>query len=508
MRVRFWLLACVLCCLCPPVMAGGFEVDFGFGGWSVPSRWAPLWINCAGAPSDAAAEITRIDAGGREGPTEVFPVGRFPQVESPVHVDSGSYRLRVRLVAGGELLAERSLLPGGRVFPGQVVLCLDLPEAARRAIADSLRPLEPVQAIDLPLSRLPALALDLDGVAGIVLRESSVPLSPAQRSAIAAWSAGGGRFLALSEGELSGGQPLLPAYWRERLDLAPFGQDDRLSAGRIAASSGSRAEAGASSLEADFLVALALAIWALALFLLTRRKHGFIWIGLVAILLGFAAFPAARAIDSGHAGLGRLSARVLYLDGGYALVDASVARQSPSWDLDLSGLMPSRPLRFSVGKAGGDAGSRQTEVGIVPGDGRPPRLVHASGIPAVSIKAAEAEGLGLWSLASGSASTMPSSSADFSRSSGRDLALVRAGKEQRWFTPGPNGWQALPAAPGFIGADTAWVAVLRGIRPEADFVIGRGRYPDPAISLAGAGPAEVLWALPLAEGWADREGQP
>ena len=508
MRERFWLLACVLCCLCSPVVAGGFGADFGFGGWSIPSRWTPLWISCDGAPADAVVEVTRFDAEGREGPTEVFPVGRFPQVECPVHVDPASSRLRVRLVAKGGLLAERSILPGARILPGQVVLCVGLPEAARRAIAESLRPLEPVQAIDLPPSRLPSLALDLDGVAGIALGDGAIALSPAQRSAIAAWSAGGGRFVALSDGELSGGQPLVPSYWRERLGLLPFGQDDRLSAGRIAASSGSRPEAGASSLEGDFLVALALAIWALALFLLTRRKHGFVWIGLVALLLGLAAIPAARAVDSGHAGLGRLSARVLYLDGGYALVDASVARLRPSWDLDLSGLMPARSLRFSVGKAGGTAGSGRTESGLLPGDGRPAILSHVTGIPSVSILAAEAEGLGLWSLASGSAGAMPSSSTDWSRASGQDLALLRGGKEQRWYAPGPDGWQALPAAPGFIGADTAWVAALRGIRPDGDFVVGRSRSPDPAISLAGARPAEVLWALPLAKGRAEGEGQP
>lgn len=508
MRDRFWLLAFVLCCLCPSLVAEGFEADFGFGGWSVPSRWAPLWIGCEGLRAGAMAEVTRIDAEGREGPTEVFPVGRFPRIECPVHVDSASFRLRVRLVADGDLLAERSLLPGGRAFPGQVVLCVGLPEAARRAISEALRPLEPVQAIDLPLSRLPALALDLDGVAGIALREGSGALSPAQSSALAAWSAGGGRLVSLSEAELSGGGPSLPAYWRERLALAPFGQDDRLSAGRIAAISGARPPAGASSLEADFLVALALSLWALALFLLSRRKHGFIWIGLIALLLGFAALPAARAVDAHHAGLGRLSTRVLYLDGGYALVDASVARLSPSWNLDLSLLMPSRPLRFSVGGSNGGAGGGETESGLLPGAGQSIRLVHASGIPHVSIKAGGAESLELCALASVADSALPASSAAWSRESGRELALLRAGKEPRWFAPGPNGWKALPAAPGFIGADAAWVAALRSIRPDQDFIIGRGRLPDPAISLAGARAGEALWVLPLATGRTDLGGRP
>lgn len=501
MRDRSWLLACVLSCLCSPVVAGGFEVDFGFGGWSVPSRWAPLRISCDGAPAEAVAEITRIDAEGREGPTESFPLGRFPQVECPVHVDPGAYRLRIRLVAKGELLAERSLLPGGKTFPGQVVLCIGLPETVRRAIAESLRPLEPVQAIDLPLSRLPALALDLDGIAGIALREGSGDLSPAQRSAVAAWSASGGRLVALSEGELSGDRALSPSYWRERLALFPFGQDGRLSAGRIAAASGSRPTPGSSSLEADYLVALGLAAWALALFLLTRRKHGFAWIGLIAVLLGFAAFPVARAVDAGHTGLGRLAARVLYLDGSTFLVDASVACRKPSWDLDLSALMPSRPLRFSVAK---------TESGIVPSDGRPARLVHSAGSPVFSIMTGKAAGLELWNLSSGMAGAMPTSPEDWSRMSGRKLALVRGGSGSRWFAPGPMGWQALPSAPDFIGAELAWVEALRSIRKGEDFVVGRDPSPDPFISLAGAGRTDVLWALPLATGRADRdrEGQP
>jgi len=497
-RDRFWLLACVLLFLGQSVMAGGFEVDFGFGGWSVPSRWAPLRISCDGAPADAVAEITRLDVEGREGPTEVFPIGRFPRIECPVHVDSGAYRLRIRLVAKGELLAERSLLPGAKVFSGQVVLCIGLPEAARHAIASSLQPLEPVQAIDLPLSQLSTLALDLDGVAGIALREGSGTLSPAQRSALAAWSAAGGRLVALSESEVSGGQPLLPSYWRERLALAPFGQDSRLSAGRIAAASGSRPAAESSSLEADSLVALGLAIWALALFLLTRREHGFIWIGLIAVLLGFAAFPAARAVDAGHTGLGRLSTRVLYLDGSTLLFDASVACRRPSWDIDLSALMPSRPLRFSVGK---------TESGIIPSDGRPVRLVHSTGLPVFSIMTGDADGLELWNLSSGTAGAMPASSEAWSHMSGRKLALVRGGSESRWFAPGPKGWQALPSAPDFVGAEVAWVEALRSIRTGQDFVVGRDASPDPFISLAGAGPADVLWALPLAAEQADIDGE-
>ena len=509
MRDRFCLLACLLCCLCSPVMAGGFEADFGFGGWSMPSRWAPLRIACDGAPAGAVAEITRFDAEGREGPTEVFPVGRFPQIECPIHVDAGSYRLCVRLVAQGEALAERSILTGGRTFPGQVVLCVGLPEAVRRAISESLRPLEPVLAIDLPSSMLPALALDLDGIAGIALNAGSGALSPAQRSALAAWSASGGRVAEIAESELSGGRGTQAAYWRERLALAPFGQDHRLSAGRLAAASGSRTPARSSSLEADVCVVLVLSLWAIALFLLSRRKRGFVWIGLGAVLLGLAAFPAARAIDSGHAGLGRVSARVLYLGDGSLLVDASVARLSPSWNLDLSGLMPNRPLRFSVVKTAGDTDVGERESGLLPGAGRPARLVHSAGIPAVSIKAGEAEGLELWAFASGKGVDLPASSAAWSRASGRDLALVRAGKESTWFAPGPKGWQALPVAPDFVGADGAWVAALRGIRPDQDFLVGRDRSPDPYISLAGAGPVEVLWALPLDPEPADldEEGQ-
>jgi len=491
------LLACILWFLGSPIAAGVFEADFGLAGWSMPLRWAPLRIVGDRVPAGAVAEITRIDAEGREGPTEVFPLGRFPQIECPVYVDDGSYRLRVRLVAKGELLAERSLLTGARTFAGQIVLCIGLPEAVRRAIAESLRPQEPVLAIDLPLSRLPVLALDLDAVAGIVIGEGSDALSPAQQSAVAGWSAGGGRLIELATSELSGGEPSLPSFWRERLSLVPFGQDDRLSAGRLATVLPSLPMASASSFEADYLVALALATWALAIFLLSRKRHGFVWIGILAVLLGIAALPAARAIDASHTGLGRLSERVLYLDGSTFLCDASVVRRTPVWDFDLSGLLSSRPLRFSIGKA--------SESGIVPGSGRPLRFLHAQGLPSFSIRSGNADGLELWSLASRDAALSDSSEA-WSRAGGRDLALVRAGKESRWFEPGPKGWQALPSAPDFVGAEIAWIEILRSLRTGQDFLVGRDPSPDPYISLAGAGPAEVLWVLPLATGQSDMDG--
>ena len=91
--------------------------------------------------------------------------------------------------------------------------------------------------------------------------------------------------------------------------------------------------------------------------------------------------------------------------------------------------------------------------------------------------------------------------------SGRKLALVRGGSGSRWFAPGPMGWQALPSAPDFIGAELAWVEALRSIRKGEDFVVGRDPSPDPFISLAGAGRTDVLWALPLAAGRADRDGE-
>jgi hypothetical protein len=182
---------------------GRLEASLGYGGYSVPGRWNPLWISRSGGSEGALVEVLRLDLEGREIGRETFPLPSGSRLECPVSIDGELASLSVRIREGAQVLAEARLGARDRVFPGHIALACGLTARVRLAIASALMPAEPIQAIALDPADLPANGLDYDSVSVLAMKDSGSLLSPAQREALLAWIGGGGRLAIASarEGE-------------------------------------------------------------------------------------------------------------------------------------------------------------------------------------------------------------------------------------------------------------------------------------------------------------------
>lgn len=201
------------------------EASLGFDGHFVPDRWAPLWIRSEGAPASARIAVVRLTADGRDIGRETFPAGEGQRFECPVLIALDLETIAVRLLSGDRVLAELKLDARTKAFPGHMALACGLPVRARLGISSALMPYEPLQAVAVVLGDLPSNGLDYDGVSALALADPGPALSPAQREALLAWIAGGGRLV------LSSARP---------------GREGLLGSLGLAASAESAADAGAA----------------------------------------------------------------------------------------------------------------------------------------------------------------------------------------------------------------------------------------------------------------------
>lgn len=528
--MRRGTLAILLALLCATqgLSALGFTVDLGWGGRAVPGRWLPLRLSLDGGPADAVVDVTRLDADGGEGATETFIPGGQGEVECPVFIDPAFPTLRIRVLSGKEVLAERLVFPLARSFPGHVVLAVGLPDAALRGLALALEPLEPVLAVKAGTRDLPALALELDAVAGIAMRDTGDVLSPSQKAALSSWVAAGGRVLVLGArpGGLAEGLGCPPpaaggrafsaqgygavvalagqaspssgldggAFWRRELGLEPFGADRRISAGRLARVSGPAPSVPSRLFSLDPLLAALAAAWVLALVLLQRSRRGFLLSAVLSAILAVAALPAARALDAARLGLSHASTRVLILPDGSFLAENTLSALNPTWTLDPGGLVPARSLSFST-----EAG----EAGHVGPGAMPPRLVHDGPVATSSILRYGRSSTELVTMTGPRPNRPAASASAFATRAGSAIVLVRGGKPGLWYLPSVRGWTESRLEPAFLSWDSAWVATLRDEYPDYDFAVGRSEAGPSApaglagmrLRIAGGRAPTVLWAV-------------
>jgi hypothetical protein len=195
-------------------------VTTGYDGYVVPGRWAPLAIEVTGA-MDGWVQIARL----RKGLPVVTEEYRC-RVEDetrrlllPVFAEETGSRLEVRLVEDGKVLGRVEVDLLTKVFPGHLILTVNLPAGYQQAVGPALpaagpvfsRGHEPVLVIPVEFSALPVSALAYDGVSALVVNGDLAVLNPLQTQALRSWLAGGGSLLLYSaqdwaETEAAGGQ--------------------------------------------------------------------------------------------------------------------------------------------------------------------------------------------------------------------------------------------------------------------------------------------------------------
>lgn len=200
------LFAVILCLLVQALPTAGvvLTVTAGYEGYVVPGRWAPLAIEVSGA-MDGWVQIARLHQG-LPVVTEEYRCRVEDETRRlliPVFAEETGSRLEVRLVEDGKVLGRVEVDLLEKVFPGHLILMVNLPEwhqQARRGqavgpVLFSTYGQEPVLIIPVEFSALPGAALAYDGVSALVVNGDLAALNPLQARAIQSWLAGGGRLL-------------------------------------------------------------------------------------------------------------------------------------------------------------------------------------------------------------------------------------------------------------------------------------------------------------------------
>jgi hypothetical protein len=502
-----------------PAGAAKIEASLGFDGYALPGKWVPVWIRCEGAPRSASIELKRLSEDGRSLGLESFPALDGLRLECPAWIDGELSSLAVRLVSGGRTLSEARLDVRARAFPGHLVLACGLGASARLGIASALMPSEPLLAVATLPSQLPANALDYDGVSAIALAGSreGFALSPAQRQALTAYVAGGGRLCEIMEGRdrprssayglgstqaLSASELLTPADWRAALGLAPYDPSLRTGAGPAAPASGAEGKPDGLARRAKLIVLAALAAWlAATLAAAALGKGGAAPIAAVAALSLGAALAGAPALD--RAFIRGAEARLLVLE----LPESGSAFVS----LRAGAYVPPEFLKWAEPRSIGGISIAYSEgEGGVIGEWR-----HELGKAAFSLRSASG---GRMELEASLSSPLPAAIAGLSHggAAGRarpaggleppaleglgPLAYVAAGEPAAWWSKNPGArWAKHDFPPPWLEADSAWVLGLRCGPRALPVLVGLEQAPSFGVSVQGSPLGEALWALPLAQ---------
>ncbi len=518
------------------------EASIGFGGYTAPGRWAPLWIRCADAPRVSSIQVVRVDAGGRETGIESFPALGRTRLECPVLLSDDLSSVKVRLVSGGRKLAELEVDGSSGYFPGHLILAAGLSVASRQAVSAALMPGEPMVVVPVHLSNLPSNGLDYDGVSAVVIADAGggkgaqevALLTAGQRNALLAWIAGGGSLVVaaaregaagifedLGLGGLEGSGESAKfgfgkygfiadagksseIHWREALDLRPYGSVPSIGPRSVAFGADAPLPESSAASRMRGIVRAALGIWlsaVLAVAFFARKKTApfalIAGIALVAVLAGGPVLERSFARGSRfkilalalpEAGMAFAAFRAEAYEGKgifHRLGTGIVGPLSVGFgDVEEGSFGAWNHLlgkgTFSI------AGSDQlTLCGLI--DPESWRKVLSSSVPPAS-----RTGL----LGSGFS---PVSSEPPPIESTRPLAYRGAGADGSWWIKEPGAsWLRAGRVPDWLAAEESWLVGLARGRRDAAVLAGSCDASLVAFSIQGAPPAgDVVWVMPL-----------
>jgi hypothetical protein len=528
----------------------------GFSGIVVPGRWNPLWARCDGAEGEVRIEVVLRSEDGSAIGAESFPCRDGLRVECPVMVDERLRSISVRLVSSGEILAEEKIEARSRLFPGHVVLVCGERIEAELAISAALFPSEPVQAVSTSLADLPSLGLDYDAVSAVALRDPGRAVAPAQRDAMAAWLAGGGR-LAVTEpravgesvvGSLvgalasrTGASDALPAIlpfglgaiavlreapygegagdaeraWKAALALSPYDRSERLTASRAFKTPALSFSKGPEAARAELVILIALALWAgVAVIASRNRRKSLIPVAAAAAASLAFALAGAAGLDAMLMRGARVSARAVVLpDEGFALASIGVRTSFGDSLREFQSIKAVRPLKVGYrALEGGLMGAAASAAGATASAGAF-EWSHALPRPSLSLRSWSRDSLDLAGVLEPGVlegSGIPDGALSSARSrelpeleSAGPLALAGAlaqagGGGPQWLVRKQGRWIEEQFAPSWIGPDAAWIDSLKALAPGRSFLVGKCSAPAMRLAVGGSAATELLWAMPVA----------
>jgi hypothetical protein len=456
-------------------------------------------------------------------------------------IDDDLESIRVRLMAGESVVAERAVPAWSKVFPGHIILACGLSPRSELALGRILFPLEPAQVVSLSAQELPGVGLDYDSVGAVAMADPGMALAPSQREALKAWLSGGGKLgitglrpmghslldalgLARPDGsESAAGGAMefglgrvfassqeLPSLgrgdeglaWQAALGIQPYESTHYLHSSHVFSRQGPIA-GFPFRMTWSWWLFVALVLWAggaIALVIFKRGRY--------APLLAYSAISLVLAVAGGFAldrswqrGCRLVSRAVILPAGGGILVDASAnmntAIDSGNEDITLI------PWDASIGFDRVESGKLRP---LAPfnwrhGAWKPYFTVRSSGRGAVSLCASlpasildgtpASEALRDFNLAAGK----PHLAGAYSR--GR-LAYLGADGSRWWdYSAATGTWERSEERPAWLKDETDWILRARECLGQGGILAGYCAVPELGLSLEGNAASGLFWAFPL-----------
>lgn len=540
-------LSLILSLPCPSFAQGGgrsygLNLELGFNGYAVPSRWVPLRISSGIQAEGGTIQIIRADHDSGQEFLESYPYRPEAWLECPIKTGLKGQTITVRLVSNAGLLAESAIDSGAQTFPGHIVLLVGMDSSARLGVSEALQEHEPILALEQALEQLPTHGFCYDAVSALVVHDPASSISPAQREALSAWIAGGGKLIIFGAqngenaffspfqatwklGDFNSGTTILHhsfgngfisiipgttiqdrERWKEILDLQPYGSSLRLNPGRIFTGADLPHASWIDPLSTDSRFVIGAGAWmVLALFLVLSRRKRIMPIMLFSVAASFLAVSGGRFfLEDNATGADSHSRLFILPEGSGALVQVGIS--SPQFRIrpELKDVLLPRSIDFSFGRS---------EQGTLKPDGsaswaqlmeRPIFMVSAYRNSSLILEAFLAKGAFALSNAHALASSMgdvqdASYPPEFMAEQRENLVYMGAGLEDSWWEWLENGrrWEKRSSYPAWLGGDAAWLLRLHRESPDSGFLIGREEMPGITFKLQGGARNMSLWTYPV-----------
>jgi hypothetical protein len=506
--------------------------ELGYGGYIVPGRWAPLKVQVNGAVDSPRIEIIRQTEDNEYSPVESFSYQGGDQVECPFFANEDTNAKKVRLFSGSQILLKQSIQTRTKIFPGHMILTINIPAPIQQTIERALRPSEPVLVIQIDFNELPGLILDYDAISGIVMNDPGLILLPSQIRALRSWLAGGGHLVIhsarpSSESIIStlvapsqikdnkdtqiietgfGNITLIhrdvnenagshdPAFWQRLLALEPYREGLRITAGSCFLPHKDLDKTNFIP-KVTSNVTLMLTIWALLtlaiVFLVKRNKFFYLFCFIIVSII--AVFPLENLLqNSWQRGAEVYTKAVILPDSGGTLINTYIQLKK-SYPGDFSKKSTS-PWGINITAGHNESGTIYPSSSVI--------WQHRMTSPLFTIRSGANSFIDLV----GWFPEVPfQQSKIFNKSSLNKEALVLKAPifswdGKNWCYLNRSHWKKASILPYWLQDERSWITWLQESTPAKTWLIGYGVIPNLKLKIQGTTKNELIWVMPLLKG--------
>lgn len=531
----------------PPATAAGVSFTFsvGYGGYVTPGKWNPLRVTVNQTVADGRIAVIRPGQGkAEEVIVETFPLQGF-QLDFPVLADEHNRYIKIQLLSGEQVLAEQLIDLNQRVFPGHLILALEVPAVIQQKLSKVLLPEEPVRVAPVKSADLGTVFLHYDSVSALVMRDPGPVLAPAQVEAIYSWLTGGGKLIL--SGIHPGRRSLLAEFaklklprninqpltvkvgrgevwlwqedfnllnqqissWQQVLKLKPYKQSARFSASDCfpvlppPPSESKPPETRPRPLKTYLGIYLFLGIWALlaAIVTLAGQRHN------ISYLLGFSlivmtiAYPVGSLVSQQWQRGTEVCNRALILPRGGGILWASDIKMA-DWDIFDAGACQSSPWGAVVTLGRDNFGTIRSR------NARQTIWKHRTVSARSLIREKNPNVLNLVGIINPGPSLEPSQATNNAVPEWWKTRKNRFAKEIAYWD-GKVWWQIQNQQkkptphgqiPNWLQKQRQWIEILIQLFQGQSWVFRRGVLPELELKIEGSPAAEVLFVVPLEKG--------